>query len=134
VPAWTYRQPVAALPRFQLRTFSSTEEPDRSYEAVSEAAADTPAAEAESDANDAEVTSEVSSDATGAIETATGTVDPGNSSPRRFGDDAETASRSVYMGNIYFDITADQLKELCSQYGEVQSVRLMKDVRGFSRG
>jgi len=103
---------VSALPRFQLRLYSTTEEPDRNHEAASELTTET---ETE--------TSELS-DATAASET---------TAPARPGD-RESAPRSIYMGNIYFDITEDQIKELASQYGAVEKVRLMKDVRGFSRG
>jgi RNA recognition motif-containing protein len=93
-----------------------------------------PVSEAAAEAgSDAALASEASSDATAASETAAATAGSGNSVAARPGD-VETAARSIYMGNIYFDITEDQLKELCSQYGAVENVRLMKDVRGFSRG
>jgi nucleolin len=86
-------------------------EPESSYDAVTELTTDTPAAdEATSNAPVTSDTTEV-----------------------RAGE-GESAARSVYIGNIYFDITEEQLKELCSQYGAVEKVRLMKDVRGFSRG
>jgi nucleolin len=110
---------VSALPRFQLRLYSTTEESDRTHEAASELTTET-------ETETSELTSEggASSDATAAGET---------TAPARPGDQ-ESAARSIYMGNIYFDITEDQIKELAVQYGAVEKVRLMKDVRGFSRG
>jgi RNA recognition motif-containing protein len=43
-------------------------------------------------------------------------------------------AKSIYLGNVYFDVTEDQLRELCSQYGVIEKSTLMKDIRGFSRG
>ena len=117
MPAWTPRPAVSALPRFQLRLYSTTEESDRTHEAASELTTETETSELTSEGG-------ASSDATAASET---------TAPARPGD-RESAPRSIYMGNIYFDITEDQIKELAVQYGAVEKVRLMKDVRGFSRG
>jgi RNA recognition motif-containing protein len=99
---------VSAFSRFQLRTYSSAEETDRSYEAATEAA----------------------SDASAASDVASNTRTNNN----RSSEDPEARARSVYVGNVYFDITEVQLKELASQYGGVEEVKLMKDIRGFSRG
>jgi nucleolin len=101
-----------------LRLYSTTEESDRIASAASELATESETSAAASEAG-------VSSDATSEAAYGSAPVRPG---------DADTASRSIYMGNIYFDITEDQIKELASQYGPVEKARLMKDVRGFSRG
>ncbi|HHJ13596.1 MAG TPA: RNA-binding protein [Gammaproteobacteria bacterium] len=45
--------------------------------------------------------------------------------------------KSIYVGNISFDTTPDQLRELFSAHGEVRSVKLINDrytgkPRGFA--
>jgi len=45
--------------------------------------------------------------------------------------------KSIYVGNIAFDTTSDQLRELFSTHGEVKSVKLVNDrytgkPRGFA--
>ena len=41
----------------------------------------------------------------------------------------------VYVGNINYDTTEDSLRELFTEYGEVQSVRIITDrFTGFSKG
>ena len=45
--------------------------------------------------------------------------------------------KSIYVGNISFDITSDQLRELFSPHGDVKSVKLVSDrytgkPRGFA--
>ena len=45
--------------------------------------------------------------------------------------------KSIYVGNISFDITSDQLRELFSLHGDVRSVKLVNDrytgkPRGFA--
>jgi|SRR5439155_19583022 len=42
-------------------------------------------------------------------------------------------SRKLYVGNLPFSATEDQLKDLFSQFGTVESVIIMKD-NGRSRG
>jgi RNA recognition motif-containing protein len=116
---------VSALPRFQLRLYSSVEEPDRTHEAASEL---TPEAETSEPVYEEAVASEPVSEEVVASDAA-----PAHVKAVRAGD-AESAARSIYLGNIYFDITEEQVRELAAQYGGVESLRLMKDVRGFSRG
>ncbi len=42
---------------------------------------------------------------------------------------------TLYVGNIYFGLSEDQLKEVFERYGKVESVRIMKDNQtGRSRG
>lgn len=41
---------------------------------------------------------------------------------------------TVYIGNLFFDVTADQLKAHCEQFGEIDSVRIIYDARGLSKG
>jgi len=45
--------------------------------------------------------------------------------------------KSIYVGNISFDTTSDQLRELFAEHGEVRSVKLVNDrytgkPRGFA--
>ncbi|KAJ4312287.1 hypothetical protein N0V94_007515 [Neodidymelliopsis sp. IMI 364377] len=40
----------------------------------------------------------------------------------------------VYVGNLYYEVTADQIKRVFSRFGEVDNVKLIFDNRGLSRG
>jgi RNA recognition motif-containing protein len=45
--------------------------------------------------------------------------------------------KSIYVGNLAFDVTPDQVKDLFSPYGEVMAVKLISDrdtgqPRGFA--
>lgn len=41
---------------------------------------------------------------------------------------------TVYVGNLFYEITDDQLQRIFSRFGEIVAVRLSKDDRGLSRG
>ncbi|KAJ4372119.1 hypothetical protein N0V83_003892 [Neocucurbitaria cava] len=41
---------------------------------------------------------------------------------------------TLYIGNLYYEVTADQLKRVFSRFGEVDSVKVIYDNRGLSRG
>jgi RNA recognition motif-containing protein len=41
---------------------------------------------------------------------------------------------TLYVGNLYYEVTEDQLKRIFSRFGEVKSVKLVMDNRGLSRG
>jgi hypothetical protein len=41
---------------------------------------------------------------------------------------------SIYLGNLFFDLTENDIKRTFSQFGEVQSVRILRDMRGLSKG
>ncbi|OAF98984.1 RNA-binding domain-containing protein [Paraphaeosphaeria sporulosa] len=43
-------------------------------------------------------------------------------------------NKVVYVGNLYYEVTADQLKRVFSRFGEIENVRLIYDNRGLSRG
>ena len=43
-------------------------------------------------------------------------------------------NKTLYVGNLYYEVTSDQLKRVFSRFGDVQSVRLVYDNRGLSRG
>jgi nucleolin len=40
----------------------------------------------------------------------------------------------LYIGNLYYEVTADQLKNVFSRFGEIENVRIVYDNRGLSRG
>ena len=43
-------------------------------------------------------------------------------------------SKSLYIGNLYFDVTEDMLKREFGQFGNVTMARIIHDSRGLSKG
>jgi nucleolin len=43
-------------------------------------------------------------------------------------------NRTLYIGNLYYEVTGDQLQKVFSRFGEVESVKVIYDNRGLSRG
>ncbi|KAJ4382955.1 hypothetical protein N0V86_002182 [Didymella sp. IMI 355093] len=43
-------------------------------------------------------------------------------------------NNTVYVGNLYYEVTADQIKRVFSRFGEVENVKIVFDNRGLSRG
>lgn len=43
-------------------------------------------------------------------------------------------NRTLYIGNLYYEVTSDQLKKVFSRFGEVDNVKIVYDNRGLSRG
>jgi len=43
-------------------------------------------------------------------------------------------SDTVYVGNLYYEVTADQIKQVFGRFGEIVDVRIVFDNRGLSRG
>lgn len=43
-------------------------------------------------------------------------------------------NKTLYVGNLFYEVKADQLKHIFSRFGEVQDVKLVYDNRGISRG
>jgi nucleolin len=43
-------------------------------------------------------------------------------------------NNTVYVGNLYYEVSADQLKRVFGRFGEIDSVRIIYDNRGLSRG
>ena len=43
-------------------------------------------------------------------------------------------NNTLYIGNLYYEVTADQLKRVFSRFGEIDSVKIVYDNRGLSRG
>ncbi|KAK2758707.1 hypothetical protein FQN54_003397 [Arachnomyces sp. PD_36] len=47
---------------------------------------------------------------------------------------AAEPNETVYIGNLFFDITAEDLKEAFKDFGVVQTAKVIHDNRGLSRG
>jgi len=47
---------------------------------------------------------------------------------------ANVPNKTVYVGNLFFEVTGDQLKRVFSRFGTVEEVRLVSDGKGLSRG
>ena len=43
-------------------------------------------------------------------------------------------SNTVYVGNLYYEVTADQIKRVFGRFGDIENVRIVFDNRGLSRG
>lgn len=43
-------------------------------------------------------------------------------------------NNTLYVGNLYYEVSAEQLKRVFSRFGKVESVRIIYDNRGLSRG
>lgn len=41
---------------------------------------------------------------------------------------------TVYVGNLFFDVTEDDLKQELGRFGEIEQCRLLRDSRGLSKG
>jgi nucleolin len=55
-------------------------------------------------------------------------------SPRRARENESPPHKMLYIGNLYYEVTAEQLKTVFSRFGEVASVKIVYDNRGLSRG
>jgi nucleolin len=42
--------------------------------------------------------------------------------------------RTVYIGNLFFDVTEDDLKKELIRFGPIEQLRLLRDGRGLSKG
>lgn len=41
---------------------------------------------------------------------------------------------TVYIGNLFFDVTEDDLSRELSRFGKIKKLRLLRDSRGLSKG
>lgn len=48
--------------------------------------------------------------------------------------EAATPKETIYVGNLFFDVTEKDLEKEFSRFGTVKNIRLIKDVRGLSKG
>jgi RNA recognition motif-containing protein len=53
-----------------------------------------------------------------------------------FGNRAESATPNptIYVGNLYYEVNAEQLQRVFSRFGEIDNVKVIYDNRGMSRG
>jgi nucleolin len=56
----------------------------------------------------------------------------GNNSRRRANDNPP--NKTLYIGNLYYEVTTEQLQRVFTRFGEVESVKIVYDNRGLSRG
>jgi len=45
-----------------------------------------------------------------------------------------TPKESVYVGNLFFDVTENDLTKEFQQFGTIKNARLIRDARGLSKG
>jgi len=57
--------------------------------------------------------------------------DPGNKKPR---ESAINEGRELHVANLDFKATEDEVREVFSKYGSVESVRILRNIGGKSRG
>ncbi|CAO2656660.1 Nn.00g054630.m01.CDS01 [Neocucurbitaria sp. VM-36] len=69
-----------------------------------------------------------------AAKTAEGTTETRQRRPRSLEGTPPEPNNTLYIGNLYYEVTADQLKRVFSRFGEVESVKVIYDNRGLSRG
>ncbi|KAF2498651.1 RNA-binding domain-containing protein [Lophium mytilinum] len=107
-------------------------------ETATEPAAETSETEPQSTLGSAkEYAQEKASDALGALglQGAASAVAPPQSSQRSsYTNPLATPNKVLYVGNLFFEVTEDQLRRVFSRFGSVEDVRLVKDGKGLSRG
>lgn len=85
--------------------------------------------EAQADPTDASAT--VGPDALAEVEKAAENQNARTRTPR---ENTAAPNKTLYIGNLYYEITEEQLKKVFSRFGEVQNVKIIYDNRGLSRG
>jgi nucleolin len=134
--AFRLRQPQWSIASFQRR-FASDEvtksEADENFaQTASEAPVDenlTPAQQ-EAQAAPTDAAKTVGPDALEAV-----FENPRERKPRTPREPRNNAPNNMlYIGNLYYEVTADQLKRVFSRFGDIESVKIVFDNRGMSRG
>lgn len=64
----------------------------------------------------------------------TGREGPRSGGPRQNRDGPAPPGKMLYIGNLFWEVTQEQLERVFSRFGEIASVRLIYDNRGMSRG
>ena len=128
--AFHLRQPIWSIASFQKRFASDdvTKTEENFAQTAAEAPIDenlTPAQE-QAQANPQNESATVGVDA---LEAAIRSPSSVKSSPR-----STEPNKTLYIGNLYYEVTTDQLKRVFSRFGEVESVKIVYDNRGLSRG
>ena len=47
---------------------------------------------------------------------------------------SQEPKETIYIGNLFFDVTENDLSKELSRFGKVEKVRMMRDGRGLSKG
>jgi RNA recognition motif-containing protein len=53
---------------------------------------------------------------------------------RQYVSEGPVPKCSVYIGNLFFDVTAEDLRKHFEQFGVVENVMIVHDARGLSKG
>lgn len=70
-----------------------------------------------------------------ALESVAKSADKPTRAPREKREKSDAPPNNVvYVGNLYYEVTADQIKRVFSRFGEVENVKIVLDNRGLSRG
>jgi nucleolin len=70
----------------------------------------------------------------GALNEVAKVAEEASAKPRARRENNTPPHNMLYIGNLYYEVTADQLKKVFSRFGEVDNVRIVYDNRGLSRG
>lgn len=140
--AFRSRQQQWAIPMFQRR-FASDETPKATAESAAaeaenfaQTAAEAPVEENLTPAQvnaQAEPTNSSATVGTEALESASHGGAP-RGSRRGPSGPPPPASNTVYVGNLYYEVTEEQLSRVFSRFGAIESVKVVMDNRGMSRG
>ncbi|EAT76075.2 hypothetical protein HBI56_091840 [Parastagonospora nodorum] len=85
--------------------------------------------DAQADPTDAKAT--ITPDTLGQVEDAARNAER---RPRRSRENNTPPHNTLYIGNLYYEVTTEQLQKVFSRFGEVASVKIVYDNRGMSRG
>jgi hypothetical protein len=129
-PAARARQQQWTISAFQRRFASddATKTPENFAQTAAEAPLEDGLTPAPKDATDASAT--VGADALESVaqapteNTRSRTRSPPNNPPNKV----------VYVGNLFYEVTTEQLTQIFSRFGEVDTARIIYDPRGMSRG
>lgn len=140
-PAFRSRQQQWIVPSFQRRFVTEdatkSETATAATENFAQTAAEAPVEEDLTPAQEAAQAPPTDSSATvgaDALHAAAQGKSQGDRKPSRFGSSPAPPNKTVYVGNLYYEVTEDQLKRVFSRFGAIESVNVVFDNRGLSRG
>ncbi|KAF2739138.1 RNA binding domain-containing protein [Polyplosphaeria fusca] len=111
---------------------AATEAPETFAQTATEAPVDETVTPATHEAEPTDSTATVGIDALQAA-AETQKQNPDGTTPRR-SPDSTPPNRTLYIGNLYYEVTEDQLSRVFSRFGTVKSTKVIFDNRGLSRG
>ncbi|KAF2467447.1 RNA-binding domain-containing protein [Lindgomyces ingoldianus] len=127
--------------RFASDEVAKTESEEAKAEAASEAssesfaqtAAEAPVEESVAPAPEAPQAESTNESATVGVDALEAAASQGTEG-RGFKGHNATPNKTIYVGNLYYEVTEDQLKRVFSRFGAIDSVKVVYDNRGMSRG